>query len=89
MKGGEIDMGIILWIIFGALAGWIASLLMKTDYKQGTLMDIAMGILGAIVGGFLMGMVGKTGVTGFNFYSLFVAVIGAVVLIAFARLIRR
>lgn len=82
-------MGIVLWIIFGALAGWIASMLMKTDYRQGTLMDIVMGILGAIVGGFLMGMVGQSGVTGFNVYSLLVAVIGAVALIAVARLVRK
>ena len=83
------NMGIVLWIIFGALAGWIASMLMKTDYRQGTLMDIVMGILGAIVGGFLMGMVGQSGVTGFNVYSLLVAVIGAVALIAVARLVRK
>jgi uncharacterized membrane protein YeaQ/YmgE (transglycosylase-associated protein family) len=78
-------MGIILWIIFGALAGWIASIIMKTNYQQGTVMDIVMGIVGAVVGGLLMGLVGKSGVTGFNLYSLVVAVIGAVVVIAIAR----
>lgn len=81
-------MGIILWIIFGALAGWIASVIMKTDSNQGTIMDIAMGVIGAMVGGFLMGIVGQSGVTGFNLYSLAVAVIGAVVVIYIGRMIR-
>lgn len=81
-------MGIILWIIFGALAGWIASMVMKTDQAQGTGMDIVMGIIGAVVGGFIMEFFGKAGVTGFNLYSLIVAVIGACVLIYLARLLR-
>ncbi len=82
-------MGILLWILFGALAGWIASVLMKTNYSQGTVMDIVLGIVGAIVGGFLMGMVGQPGVTGFNLYSMVVAVIGAVVVIYLGRALRR
>ncbi|HCM37218.1 MAG: Transglycosylase associated protein [Candidatus Gottesmanbacteria bacterium GW2011_GWB1_43_11] len=81
-------MGIILWIIFGAIAGWIASVVMKTDSSQGTMTDIIMGIIGAIVGGFLMGLVGQSGVTGFNLYSLIVAVIGAVVVIYVGRMLR-
>lgn len=81
-------MGIILWIIFGAIAGWIASMFMGTDRNQGTLSDIIMGIIGSVVGGFLMNLVGKSGVTGFNLYSLLVAVIGAVVVIYVARKIR-
>ncbi|OGG34742.1 hypothetical protein A2363_03220 [Candidatus Gottesmanbacteria bacterium RIFOXYB1_FULL_47_11] len=82
-------MGILLWILFGALAGWIASVLMKTNYSQGTVMDIVLGVVGAIVGGFLMGMVGQPGVTGFNLYSMIVAVIGAVVVIYLGRALRR
>jgi uncharacterized membrane protein YeaQ/YmgE (transglycosylase-associated protein family) len=82
-------MGIILWIIFGALAGWIASVIMKTNSRQGTIMDIVMGVVGAVVGGFLMGMVGQAGVTGFNLYSLAVAVIGAVVVIYVGRMLRK
>jgi len=81
-------MGILLWIVFGALAGWIASMLMKTDAQQGTLGNIVVGIVGAMLGGFLMSFFGKTGVTGFNLYSLLVAVLGAVVLIAILRAIR-
>lgn len=82
-------MNIILWIIFGALAGWIASIIMKTDANQGTVVDIVMGIVGAMVGGFLMSLIGQTGVTGFNLYSLIVAVIGAVVIIYVGRMMRK
>ena len=82
-------MGIILWIIFGAVAGWIASIIMKTDANQGTVTDIVMGVVGAMVGGFLMSLIGQTGVTGFNLYSLIVAVIGAVVIIYVGRMMRR
>jgi uncharacterized membrane protein YeaQ/YmgE (transglycosylase-associated protein family) len=81
-------MGIILWIIFGAVAGWLASMFMGTDSSQGTLTDIIMGIIGSIVGGFLMNLVGKSGVTGFNLYSFMVAIIGAVVVIFIARRVR-
>jgi uncharacterized membrane protein YeaQ/YmgE (transglycosylase-associated protein family) len=81
-------MGILLWIIFGALAGWIASVIMKTNAKQDTMMDIVLGIVGAIVGGFLMGMIGQTGVTGFNLYSLVVAVIGSMIVIYLGRMMR-
>ena len=82
-------MGILLWIIFGAIAGWIASIVMKTNSSQGTITDIVLGIVGAVVGGFLMGLVGKPGVSGFNVYSLVVAVIGAVVVIYFGRILKR
>jgi uncharacterized membrane protein YeaQ/YmgE (transglycosylase-associated protein family) len=80
-------MGIILWIVFGGISGWIASILMKTD-SQNTLMDIVMGIVGAIVGGFIMNFFGQSGVTGFNLYSFAVAIIGAVVVIYIGRMIR-
>ena len=81
-------MGIVLWIIFGAIAGWITSTIMKTNSQQGTVQDILLGIVGAIVGGFLMGMMGEAGVTGFNLYSLMVAVIGSVVVIYIGRMMR-
>lgn len=72
-------MGIIAWLIIGGLAGWIASSLMKT--RQGLGMNILVGIVGAFVGGFLFNLAGSEGVTGFNIWSLFVAIIGAVVLL--------
>ncbi len=81
-------MGIILWIIFGAIAGWVASVLMKTNSSQGTVTDIILGVVGAVVGGFLMGLVGQPGVTGFNAYSFGEAVIGAVVVIYLGRMMR-
>lgn len=81
-------MGIILWIIFGGIAGWIASIVMKTNSSQGTMLDIVLGIIGAVVGGFLMGLVGQPGVTGFNLYSFVVAVIGSVVVIYVGRMVR-
>lgn len=82
-------MNIIIWIIFGALAGWIASIVMKTDAEQGALMNIILGVIGAFLGGFIMNTFGASGVTGFNFYSLFVAVIGAIVVIGVGKMLTR
>lgn len=82
-------MGIILWIIFGALAGWIGSKLMKTDAQQGALLNIVVGILGAMLGGLIFNFFGKVGVTGFNLYSLLVAVIGSVVLLWIVKMVRK
>lgn len=82
-------MGIILWIIFGALVGWIASIIMKTDAQQGSIMNIVVGIVGAVLGGWLMSVLGESGVSGFNLYSFLVALLGAVVLIAIVRALRR
>lgn len=82
-------MNILLWIILGGLAGWIASMIMKTNASQGLFADIIIGIIGAFIGGFVASMLGGSGVTGFNFYSLLIAVIGAVVLIWIMRMFRR
>lgn len=82
-------MGLLIWIIFGALAGWLASMLMSSDANQGTLADIALGVLGALIGGLIMEFFGMAGVTGFNLYSLVVAVVGACVVIYVGRLVRR
>ena len=79
-------MNIILWVIFGAIAGWIASIVMKTNASQGMIMDIVLGVVGAFVGGFVFNLFGANGVTGFNLYSLIVAVIGAVILIGIGRM---
>ena len=82
-------MGLLLWVVFGALAGWIASMIMKTDAQQGAFANIAVGVVGALIGGFIMSLLGQGGVSGFNLYSLLVAVLGAVVLIALLRTLRR
>lgn len=78
-------MNILLWLVLGALAGGIAGFLMKSPH--GLLMDIVLGVVGAAVGGLIMNFFGQSGVTGFDLYSLIVAVIGAVVLIFLGRLI--
>lgn len=75
-------INIILWILFGALAGWIASMLVGTDERQGALGNIVTGILGAFLGGFLVSLIGGEGFSGFNLYSLVVAIAGAALLSA-------
>lgn len=82
-------MSILAWIIFGGFAGWIASIIMRTNESMGILMNIFVGILGALIGGFLFGLLGGSGVTGFNFYSFFVAVIGSVLLLWIVKATRR
>lgn len=82
-------MGIIAWIIFGALAGWIASIITGRNDQMGCIANIVVGIIGAFIGGFLVSFVGGSGVTGFNLYSFVVAVLGAVVLLAVFGLVRR
>jgi uncharacterized membrane protein YeaQ/YmgE (transglycosylase-associated protein family) len=82
-------MSIVLWIILGLVAGWLASVVMKTDAQQGAGTDIILGVLGALVGGFVMNMFGSPGVTGFNLYSILVAAFGAIVLIGLGRMMRR
>lgn len=78
-------MNLLFWIILGLIAGWLASIVMKSS--QGPVMDIIVGVIGAVIGGFLMSLFGQTGVTGFNIYSLIVATLGAVVLIWLRRVI--
>ena len=73
----------------GAIAGWLASIIMGTDAEQGALMNIVLGIVGALVGGFIVSLVGLSGATGFNIYSLLVAIFGAVILIAISRAVYR
>jgi uncharacterized membrane protein YeaQ/YmgE (transglycosylase-associated protein family) len=79
------QMGWLAWLIVGAIAGWLASMVMRSG--QGLLMDIVVGILGAFIGGFLANAAGVTGVTGFNIWSILVAFVGAVVLLAVIRLL--
>ena len=80
-------MDLIIWIIFGGLVGWIASMIMSTG--GGLLWDIGVGIVGALIGGFIMNLLGASGVGGFNLYSFLVAVLGACVLIAIVRAMRQ
>jgi uncharacterized membrane protein YeaQ/YmgE (transglycosylase-associated protein family) len=84
----EEQMTIVAWLVVGLIAGWIGSMIVNRT-GEGMVMDIVLGVVGAIVGGFLFNMFGHTGVTGINLYSIMVAVVGAVVVLflyhAFAR----
>ena len=73
-------MGIVSWVILGLIAGFIGSQIVGRQ-GQGFLLDIALGVIGAVVGGFLFSLFGASGVTGFNIYSMIVAVVGAVVVL--------
>lgn len=82
-------MSIIAWLILGLIAGFIASRIVNKA-GEGLILDIVLGIIGAIVGGFVFSLFGASGVTGLNLYSLLVAVIGAiVVLVVYHAIIRR
>jgi uncharacterized membrane protein YeaQ/YmgE (transglycosylase-associated protein family) len=82
-------MGIIAWLVVGLVAGWIGSMIVNRS-GEGPLMDIVLGVIGAFVGGFVFNMLGHTGVSGINLYSIFVAVIGSVVvLVLYHALFRR
>lgn len=74
-------MGIISWIIIGALAGWLASIITGNNNKMGAGKNILVGIVGAFIGGFILNLIGGIGITGFNLWSLFVSIIGSVILL--------
>jgi uncharacterized membrane protein YeaQ/YmgE (transglycosylase-associated protein family) len=76
----EESMTIIGWLILGLIAGFIASKIVNKT-GEGLVLDIVLGIIGAVVGGWLFASLGGTGVTGFNLYSMFVAVVGAIVVL--------
>ena len=78
-------MGLISWILVGALAGWIASKIMDTDHRMGAIANIVVGIIGAFVGGIIVGFFGGSGVTGFNLWSLLVALFGSIVFLWIAK----
>lgn len=83
-------MGILTWIIVGGLAGWVASMIMKTDAEQGALANIVVGIIGALIGGWVMSMMGgNPDVMSFSVESFLVALLGAVILLAILKAIRR
>jgi len=82
-------MSILAWLVLGLISGFIASKIVNHT-GEGVLLDIVLGVVGALVGGWLFNAVGHTGVTGLNIYSMFVAVVGAVVvLVLYHALFRR
>lgn len=78
-------MNFFLWIILGGLAGGIATIIIGNSHSP--IEDIILGIIGGFVGGLIMSFFGESGVTGFNLYSFLLAIIGAVALVFFGRLI--
>jgi uncharacterized membrane protein YeaQ/YmgE (transglycosylase-associated protein family) len=85
-------MNLILWLIIGGLIGWIASLIMRTDAQQGIFLNIVVGIVGALLAGFLLsplfGM-GTINQSNFSLPALLVSLLGAIILLAIVNLFRR
>jgi uncharacterized membrane protein YeaQ/YmgE (transglycosylase-associated protein family) len=81
-------MSFLAWIVLGLVAGFIGSTLVNKT-GEGIVLDIVLGVVGAVVGGFLFSMLGASGVTGLNLYSLVVAVIGAVVVLVVYHAVTR
>ena len=83
----------ILWLLFGALVGWLASIVMHTNAQQGALLNIVVGIVGAFLGGFLASVLGLPNANinqgNFSLTALIVSFIGAVILLAIVNLVRR
>ena len=85
-------MNFIIWIVVGGILGWIASMIMRTDAQQGMLMNIVVGIIGALLGGWLLAPLFGTGTinsSDFSIGSLLVSLLGAVILLAIVNLLRR
>lgn len=81
-------MSILAWIVLGLIAGFIASKIVNR-HGEGLILDIVLGIVGAVIGGWLMTQFGHAGVTGFNLYSMLVAVLGAITLLLVVHAVRR
>ena len=82
-------MGLLGLIVVGALAGWIASMIVGKNHKMGLLANIVVGVIGAFIGGFIVNLIGGDGITGFNLWSILVATGGAVVLLTLINLVRK
>lgn len=85
-------MNFIIWIVIGGILGWLASLVMKTDAQQGLFLNIVVGIVGALLGGWLLAPLFGTGTINqndFSISSLLVSFLGAIVLLAIVNLLRR
>jgi uncharacterized membrane protein YeaQ/YmgE (transglycosylase-associated protein family) len=80
-------MGLLAWIVVGLIAGWLASQVVASRF--GVVGDTLVGMVGALIGGFLFVQFGSTGTTGFSVWSIFVAFVGAVVLLVVIRLFSR
>ena len=84
------SLGCISWIIFGALAGWIASMITGRNQRQGCIMNIIVGVIGAFIGGLIYGLLtGKTLTVGWNLPAFVVSILGAVILLLIVNLFSR
>jgi uncharacterized membrane protein YeaQ/YmgE (transglycosylase-associated protein family) len=82
-------MGLISWLVVGLIAGWLASIITGNDEKMGAGKNIIVGVIGAFIGGFIFNLFGGVGFTGFNLWSLIVAVVGAIILLLIINAISR
>jgi uncharacterized membrane protein YeaQ/YmgE (transglycosylase-associated protein family) len=85
-------MNIIIWLVVGGLIGWVASMIMKTDAQQGVILNVVVGIVGALLGGWFLSPLVGTGTINnndFSIASLGVSLLGAVILLAIVNLVRR
>jgi uncharacterized membrane protein YeaQ/YmgE (transglycosylase-associated protein family) len=80
-------MSWIGWIILGGLAGWVANMIMKEE--GGLLKNIVVGVVGGVIGGWIVELLGGSGVNGFNIYSFVVALLGAILLVWLAKMIKK
>ncbi|HEX8301166.1 GlsB/YeaQ/YmgE family stress response membrane protein [Sphingomonas sp.] len=81
-------MGLIIWLVIGGVVGWLASIIMRTDGQQGIFLNIIVGIVGAAIGGFLLGR-GDINDGAINITTILVSLLGAVILLAIVNLVRR
>lgn len=82
-------MGLLSWVIVGGLAGWISSKIMNMDQEINGFMNVLVGIVGGVVGGWVMSLISKEGVSGFNIWSLIVAIIGSCICLFLYKKLRK
>lgn len=82
-------MGLLLWIILGGIAGWIASMIMGTNARMGLFMNIVVGMLGSVLGAWIMSAIGRAPIMDFSLRSLIVAIFGSIILLGIVRLFNR
>jgi uncharacterized membrane protein YeaQ/YmgE (transglycosylase-associated protein family) len=88
-EGVDMFWTIVTWIVLGAIAGWIASIITGTSERVSGLMNVVVGIIGAFIGGLVLQLLGAGTPTGFNLASLLTAILGAVILLSLVRAFRR
>jgi uncharacterized membrane protein YeaQ/YmgE (transglycosylase-associated protein family) len=82
-------MIIIYWIIFGAIVGWLASIITHNNHRQGLLLDIGVGLIGSVIGGWLASIIGGSGINTFTLLGFIFSIVGAVLFIVVVKYLRR